>query len=238
MYLWVAITGTFAFMVQENLVVAGNARETAANILASGGLFNIAILVELVMSVCWILAAYYLYVLFKTTDKNLALLMVLLVSVGAAITCLTTLNKYAAWSLLHGAGYLTAFDDAQMQALALFFLDLSREGLLFNHMFFGGWLFPLGYLVFKSGYFPKLVAIFLSVTLVIGGFGYWTDFAVFLLKPDFGVKLIHYTFWGELFFLLWLLIKRVQAYGMERGASGILFPDGEKDLGLPDSSRI
>lgn len=215
LYLLVAITGTFAFLVQERMISAGNARETAANILASGALFNLAIWVEIVMAICWFLAAYRLYVLFKPIRKNLAALMFSLAAAGAAVTCLVSLNRYAAWSILRGSGGMAAFDTDQVQALALLFLNLAKEGLLINHVFFGGWLFPLGYLVFKSGYFPKWVGLALGGMLVMGGTGYWVDFTASFLYPGYGLHLVHYTFFGELFLLLWLLIKKVKGVAVQ-----------------------
>jgi hypothetical protein len=63
----------------------------------------------------------------------------------------------------------------------------------------------MGYLIFKSGYIPRI----LGVLLIIGGFGYLIDFVTFLLFPDFDVTIAEFTFIGELLLPLWLLIKGV-----------------------------
>jgi hypothetical protein len=80
---------------------------------------------------------------------------------------------------------------------------LHDQGLLIAHIFFGLWLLPMGYLVFKSGFLPKLVGLL----LVIAGIGYVVQsFTIFL---GYNLNIIVFTGLGELVFLLWLLIKGV-----------------------------
>jgi len=153
---------------------------------------------------------FALYVLFKPVNKNYAFLMVSLVLIGGAITCINTLNQFAALLILNGADYLIAFETNQLQALTMLFLDLFKYGVLINQIFFGLWLFPLGYLVFKSDYFPKIIGKILGVLLIIAGLGYLIDFSTFFLFPNFDVTITNFTFWGELILLLWLLIKGVR----------------------------
>ena len=79
-----------------------------------------------------------------------------------------SLTEFAALLLLSGADYLTAFTADQLHALVMFFLDLHEYGVFIASIFCGLWLLPLGYLVFKSGYIPRI----LGVLLMIGCFGY------------------------------------------------------------------
>jgi hypothetical protein len=118
---------------------------------------------------------------------------------------LTELTHFAALQLLSGADYLTVFTTEQLQALALLFLDLHAYGLLIAGIFWGLWLFPLGYLVFKSGILPRI----LGVLLIIGCFGYLIDsFGSFLL-PGYNLGIGLFTGLAEILFVLWLLIKGV-----------------------------
>ena len=82
------------------------------------------------------------------------------------------------------------------------------------HIFWGLWLLPMGYLIFKSGYIPRI----LGVLLIIGGFGYLIDFVTFLLFPDFEVTIAEFTFIGELLLPLWLLFKGVDVARWEKRA--------------------
>ncbi len=50
----------------------------------------------------------------------------------------------------------------------MFFMRLHSEGNVVNGVFWGLWLFPFGFLVYKSGFIPR----FLGIWLVIEGFAY------------------------------------------------------------------
>lgn len=139
--------------------------------------------------------------------------MVILILVGLAIAMLNELNRVALL-LLSGADYLTAFTADQLQVLVLLFLDLYEQGFLISHMFFGPWLFPMGYLIFKSEFLPR----FLGVLLIVAGFGYLADLILFFLFPGVGVTVSEFTFVGEVFLLLWLLFRRVNAKRWEKRA--------------------
>ncbi len=205
LYLIVAITGFFSPYVSGRLIVNGDAAATANNIMNSECLFRFGLVSDLIMVTSWILLVFALYKLFESVNKNYGLLMIAFVLVGSAITCINALNKFAALLVLNGAGYLTTFATGQLQGLAMLFLDLCKSGNFIAHIFFGLWLFPLSYLVIKSGFIPRL----LGALLAVAGFGYLIDFFTFFLFPNFGVAVTPFTFWGELLLLLWLLIKGV-----------------------------
>jgi hypothetical protein len=146
-----------------------------------------------------------LFQILKAVNKNQAWLMVIFSLVGIPIAMLNLLNNYAGLMLMRGADYLTVFDPDQLQALGLFFLELQKIGVSIAAIFWGLWLLPLGYLIFKSSYIPKI----LGILLIIGGIGYLLDFGIFFLFPQLDVEVSQYTFLGELLLPLWLLIKGV-----------------------------
>jgi len=183
--------------------VRGDAAGTANNIIASESLFRFGIVGNLFTFIANIFLALALYQLLKVVNKNMASLMVILFLAGVPIAMLNELTQLAVLQLLSGAGYLDAYATNQLQALAYLLLRLHDQGLLIAHIFFGLWLLPMGYLVFKSGFIPKIV----GVLLVIAGAGYVVQsFAAFL---GYNVNIILFTGLGELVFLLWLLIKGV-----------------------------
>lgn len=208
-YLIVAITGFFSFYVREKLFVPGAASVTVNNINASLSFFNLGIVSELIMATSWILAAIILYRLFKTVNKYLALIMVSFVLVGGAIACINILNLIAIKLILNDSYYQTVFQINQLEALTMLFLNLSHNGVLINHIFFGLWLFPLGILVLKSDYFPVIIGKITGVLLIIAGVGYLADFLIFFLFHSH-YSITGYTFYGELILLLWLLIRGVK----------------------------
>jgi hypothetical protein len=127
---------------------------------------------------------------------------------------LSELNRFAALLLLSGADYLAVFTTDQLQALVPLFLDLHQAGNSIAWIFWGLWLLPMGYLVFKSGYLPKI----LGILLIIAGFSYLIDFVAFVFFPSFGYP-YGIASYGEFpIFPLWLLIKGVNIEQWEKRA--------------------
>lgn len=214
LYLLVAICGGFAELyVRNRVVVQSNAAETAHNILASEQLFRMAFVSDLVMMMCYLSLGLTLYVLLEGVDKNMARVMVAFNLIGVPIMCLNMLNHFAALYVLGGAEHLNVFSAEQLDALALSFLNLHSYGYIIAQVSTGTWLLPLGYLVYKSGFIPKI----LGVLLIVASVGYLVDlFAQFVL-PDYAgvIEIIVLTpaSIGELCFLSWLLIKGVKTRG-------------------------
>jgi hypothetical protein len=140
--------------------------------------------------------------------------MVIFLLVAIPIAFINELTQFAALLLLSGADYLTAFEADQLHAQVMFFLDLHGYGISIAQIFWGLWLFPLGYLVFKSGFLPRI----LGILLMIGCFGYLIDSVTFFLFPNFDVTISQFTFIGELLLPLWLLIKGVNVEQWEKRA--------------------
>lgn len=187
----------------SRFIVRGDAAGTASNILASESLFRFGIVLNLFTFIGQIFLVLALYQLLKVVNRNMASLMVIFSLAAVPIAMLNELNYLAIPLLLSGADYLKGFTAGQLQALVYLFLRLHSQGLLIAQIFWGLWLFPMGYLVFKSGFLPRL----LGILLMIGCFGYVIQsFAAFL---GYDVNIIFFTSWGELLLLLWLLIKGV-----------------------------
>ena len=199
------ILSLVAMVLRQGLIVPGDAAATASNIVASGTLFRLTIVMDLAVQVIFVWLVLTLYRLFKPVNRNHALLMIVLFLVSVPIAMLNELNHLAALMLSSGADYLTAFPADQVQALVPLFLDLHEVGIMVAYVFWGLWLFPLGHLVFKSGFVPKVLGVYLMVSC----FGYLIDFGTFFFFPGFGVAVNMITGWAELVLCLWLLIKGV-----------------------------
>lgn len=205
LYLLVIPLGIFgALYVPSRLIVPGNAAATAGNLMASESLFRLGIVSDLLAPIVLILVVLALYQLLKPVNKTMALLMVRFVLAGAPMSMLNKLNQFAALQFLSGADYLEVFPPGQLQALSLLFLRLHNQGSTIAFLFWGLWLFPLGYLVFKSGFFPGI----LGILLMIACFGYLADSFASLL--GYSLNLGMFAALGEVLFMLWLLIKGVK----------------------------
>ena len=204
LYLLVIPLGIFGSLyVPSKLIVAGDAATTAKNLIASEALFRLGVVSDLLAPIVLIFVVLALYELLKPVNKPIALLMVMFLLVGASIATLNKLNQFAALQLLSGADFLKVFTADQLQAFALLFLRLHNRGGTIAAIFWGLWLFPMGYLVFKSGFFPRI----LGVLLMIACFGYVIDsLATFL---GYNINLGLFAALGEIAFIFWLLIKGV-----------------------------
>jgi hypothetical protein len=215
LYLIMFPLGIFGLMyVPYILVVSGDAAKTANNIMASESLFRLSIVSALIVQIVNLFLVLVLYKLLKPVNKNYALLMVILLLVAVPIAMLNELCQFAALLLLSRADYLTVFRADELHAQVMLFLDLHEHGLFVAGIFWGFWLLPMGYLVFKSGYIPRI----LGVLLMIVCFGYLIDSVTFFLLPNFDATFKQYTFIGELLLPLWLLIKGVNVEQWEKRA--------------------
>jgi hypothetical protein len=201
------VTGPFSLIyVPSKLIVRGNAAATAANILDHETMFRLSILADLVGSVIFICLAIALYRLLSGVSKTWASLMVAFVLVSAAVGFLNTLNNIAALTLFQGSDFLSVFDKPQRDALGMLFIRLHSQGILIDEMFWGLWLFPFGLLVFRSGFLPR----FIGVWLMINCFGYVILSVIALFFHEYygtAFNLSQPVLFGELAIMLYLLIK-------------------------------
>src|SRR5438477_2917089 len=168
-YLSMVLTAPFSLIyVPGKLIVRGDAAATAENILAHETMFRLSILGDLVGQVIFVCLAVALYRLLSGVNKTWAGLMVAFVLVSAAVGFLNTLNNIGALLLFRGGEFLAVFDKAQRDALAMFFVRLHGQGISIDEIFWGLWLFPFGLLVFRSGFLPRWIGLW----LMINCFGY------------------------------------------------------------------
>jgi hypothetical protein len=203
--LFMIITIPADVLGRSKVIVFGDAAATAANLTSSTGLFRLSFVGDLVSVVLFFLAAWALYVLLKPVNKGLALLFMLLNLGGTAVYAINLLNQFAAVLLLSGADYLKVFQADQLSAMAMFFLTLQKNGYWIAQIFFAAWLLPLGYLVYKSGFLPRILGIVMMIHFV----GWLMTFFQFFLFP--GLQALTYVTYplgmiSELGLTLWLLI--------------------------------
>jgi hypothetical protein len=214
LYLIIIVAGIFAFaFVRDSLVVQGDATATADKITASESLFRVGIASDLVMIISDVALALVLYALLKPVSNNLALLAAFFRLTQAAILGINLLNLFLALAFAKGADYLSALASGQLDALTLQFIEAHAIGYAIGLVFFGVSLFILGYLVFKSGYLPRV----LGVLLIVASSVYLVDSFANVLMPNyeeyaelFGSVVFGVALFVELAFALWLLVKGVK----------------------------
>jgi hypothetical protein len=206
LYVLASIVGIFGLLyVPSKLIVDGNAIETARNIAGSETLFRLGIAAHLAGEALFVFVALALYQLLKAVNHRNALCMLTLILVAIPIAFLNELNALAALALVRGADFLSSFGAAQREALAMLFLNVRGYGFDVAGIFWGLWLFPLGLLVYRSGFLPRV----LGVALILNCFAFlFTSFASLVL-PHYEPLVHAWTrpfHFGEQIFMLWLLV--------------------------------
>ncbi len=222
-YLFIIVAGFIGEMfIRNKLIVSGDAAATANNIAASPLLWRIGIAGDLTMHVCDGIVALVYYTLLKPVNKNLALLAVLFGLTQTAVLVANKMNLLMPLFLLENADYLKAFNAQQLQALAYLSIKAHGYGFGVGLIFFGVECLIDGYLIFKSGYLPKV----LGVMIQIAGVCYLINSFALILSPSLSNLLFPLIlvppFFGELSMCLWLLIKGVNLTKWKERMAGII----------------
>jgi len=181
LYLLVAIFGGFAEgFVEPKMYVAGNAAATVGNIVANTGLVRAGVVSDLADQAIFLFVAVTLYVLLKDVHRSVAFAMVVMVAIAAGIGSLNAIFEFEGLRVATESSYAAALGAAGSSALVMTLLDMQHYGLLAAQIFFGLWLAPLGYLAYKSGWFPKALGVLLIVATVC----YLLDALAAFLVPD------------------------------------------------------
>jgi hypothetical protein len=209
-YLAVIVLGGFSEgFVTNKLIVPGDAAASAHNILASPLLWNVGVAADLLVVICAIPQLWLEYLLLKPVSKNFVLLSVLFGLVSLAVESISKLLLLVVMPILTNADYLTAFDPRQLQVLAN--LAFKSHSIAFNIalIFFGCACLVNGYLIYRSGYFPKLIGWLMQ----LAGLSYLTACFSALFFPAFAnlisPGILVPVLIGESSFCLWLLVKGV-----------------------------
>ncbi len=198
-------------VVRGGLVIPGDAAATAANILASQGLFRLGFAADLIAFLCDAAVAVLLYVLLEAAGRTLALMaLAFRLLAHPAIAAVNLLNHFGALILLDGSGPAGALAPGQREALALTALELHRVGYLIGGAFFGVHCALLAVLLVRSPFFPTLLGWLLGLAAV----GYLAESFTFFLLPAFqepaGTLVVVSAGVGEVALCIWLLAKGVR----------------------------
>jgi hypothetical protein len=204
LYFLLVPLGIFGLIyVPELIYVEGNAAQTLANITANESLYRWAIIAALAIQVVQLFVALALYDLLKPAGKRMASLIVLFTLAAMPIAMLNELNHVAVLYLINGAPMLDSFSQVQIEQWATVLLNLNLDGIMIAHVFWGFWLFPMGYLISKSGIIPKPI----GWLFVFACFGYLADTFIWLILPESTFTVATFTGWGEIILPLWLIFK-------------------------------
>ncbi len=206
LYLLIFVFAGIAMGLQSQLIVSGDAAATATRIMASQMQWRVSVAAELVLFGFDIPLAVIFYVLLRPVNANLALLAAFWRFAEAVMASLTATVHMTPLFLLGGAPYLKTFDAAQLAALAYVSLRLYDYGFGIALIPFGLSCMLLGYLIYKSTYFPKTF----GVLMVLAGLAYIANTLALIVAPATAnatfIAMLVTGVPAELGFTIWLLV--------------------------------
>lgn len=206
--------------IPNTLFVHGDATATANNILEHETLFRLGMFSELFCGIVLIFLTLAFFRLFKGVSRYHAVLVIILGGVmPACINFFNVINDAAVLILVRGADFLSVFDKPQRDALAMLFLRLHGQEIVAAQILWGLWLIPLAVLVYRSGFLPR----FIGVWLVINGCAYVAMSVTGLLWPQHQIGISGVMFpalLGEMALMLWLMIKGVDQRTLDASRAG------------------
>ena len=205
LYLLVIGCGIISEILVKNVVfVSGDMATTVSQIKAFGFLFRLGYVVILIRLIFLTLMVLALYKLFRPVNRDVAIVMVAFVLISNAVTMVSLVFEFSAPLLLTSDGYSNLLTTDQRLAQVQFFVDMQVQADKAAQIL-TLWVILLGFLMYKSGYVPKL----LGILMMVAGVGYMVDFLVFFLLPQLDVQIAGLAFLAEVAFPFWLLIKGV-----------------------------
>lgn len=210
LYVLIAMTGPFAIMIMPTTVfVFGDAAANAASMVEHSGLLRLGILADMAIIVMEIFITAIFYALFKGFSGTWSAVAAFSRFGMIVVMLLNLINYLMPLHILSGAAYLNGFSVEQLQVLALMFVEMHEVGVYAWQVFFGAHLVALGWMIMKSGYFPRIIGL----AAFVGSFGYSLQavekFVVPGNEPLMLVVngLLIVVAFGEVALGLWMLIR-------------------------------
>ena len=153
---------------RQKVFSASDITTTTNNILSNTFLYRVGILSDMLMSLSYMLTALVLYKLLSSVNKNMAASMVVFATAGCVLLLFNILIEIAPLYILSGNDFMSAFNSTERQSLAMFFYNLYLHGYMIGQIFFSLWVLPLGILIYKSGFIPKVLGILFMIETIFG----------------------------------------------------------------------
>lgn len=205
LFLLMVVSGLFAELFFRQKVLTADAATTAANLLANMFLARAGIVSDIVMALSYLLTAVALYRLLRSVGEDQARLMVLFAAAGSILLLMSVVGEYMA--LLITDAQSGAFTGAQLGELAFFSFGAYENGYMVGQVFFALWVFPLGILICRSKFIPKVFGILFIIETVSALISVVVYF-LFAAEQISTILLLPGTV-AEFSFLFWLLIRGV-----------------------------
>ena len=155
LYLVLAVAGGFSqLVVRGGVLVSGDAGATADNIRASAGLVQLGFVTDVINIVCFIGVGLVLHALLSPVNRRIAGSFVIFNALAVAIMGVSLAAHAGALLVATDPGFAASLGANGADAITLLLMEMHARGYLVAEVFFGLWLLPLGYVVYRSGFLP------------------------------------------------------------------------------------
>ncbi|MPR35490.1 DUF4386 domain-containing protein [Salmonirosea aquatica] len=223
LYLTLLIFGILSIVyIPSQLIVWEDGTKTVKNIKEFEILFRVGIASGIIAFLAFMFLSLLLYKLLHKVNETQARLMVLFVLISIPISFVNMLHRFSVLSLVSKPAYLQGYDSIVLHDQVMLQLEYFNNGVQISYIFTGLWLFPFGYLVYKSEFLPKVIGIL----LIISGTSYLVDFFGKLLFLNYQNTIIPIIVGipgsiGEFAVCLWLLIMGTNKLKIGKTANSI-----------------
>jgi len=207
LFLLTVMTGLFAEIFFRQKLFTNDIATTVDNILHNTFLYRVGILSDIIMSVSYLFTALALYKLLVSVDKNISMLMVLFAAAGCVLLLSNILNEFAPLYLMTASVQTGVLSSEQLNAMAMLSYSAYGHGYMIGQVFFALWVLPLGVLVYRSKFMPKVFGTLFIVEAICGLLSVAAHFLLANVLIE-SVLLLPGTI-AEIAFLFWLLIRGV-----------------------------
>lgn len=207
LFMLMVLSGLFAEIFFRQKLFTNDMAVTAGNILNNDFLYRAGILSDIIMSLSYLFTALLLYKLLVSVDKNMASLMVLFAAAGCVLLLSNVLNEYAPLYMVGADSQVVSLSTGQLQDMAKLSFITYGHGYMIGQVFFALWVLPLGILIYRSKFIPKVIGVLFLIE-VAGGL---LSVAVHFLMPNESIEsiLLLPGILAEFAFMFWLLIRGI-----------------------------
>ncbi|ELR71527.1 hypothetical protein C900_02590 [Fulvivirga imtechensis AK7] len=209
LYLISAVFAPFSLIyVPSKIIVSGDSTATAERMLANEMLFRTSIALSILSIILFLFVALVQYKLFEGVNRNLASVMALLVIIQVPVGFVIDILGITSLIIFKGE-IMNDMVSGERHSIAMLLLKMSSNGNFILMTLWGLWLIPFGQLVFRSGFIPRIIGIY----LIVNGITYIITSYTFILFPEYKILIDRYSFpllLGEPVIMLWFLIVGVR----------------------------
>lgn len=207
-FLLMVVFGLFAeIFFRQKIFVIDDIAATAHNILSNEFLYRVGISSDILMSLCYLFTALVLYKLLAPVNKNLAATMVVFAAAGSIMLLCNIQSELAPLTILKGNEYMGSFNTSQLQSLAMHSYQSYLHGYVFGQVFFALWVLPLGILIHRSRFIPKVFGVLFVLEAILALLAVFVHI-LFSNEAIEIILLIPGTV-AEITFMFWLLIRGI-----------------------------